>query len=289
MTTSNDRLLHNCRHILTPTCQHILTKGKDICERERWPFTHLDFPEVNYGTFRNSVSYLLKSELLEDYTSHLAFYWVVGVKKPNDGWGNMKSYGMGVQGRKKELIDLIERTPLEDRCIHDIRLWFRKDGIYSIIAGSEVVNKIAPQSKDLILETIDIDLFRTAKILIHANDSVSICLGCSLKPFPETIPGYTDFVYTLGSLARCIEEWSDGKIRIPSVCSWKIKGRHIGRDSVTEYSGERFNITVSKLGETLRTYSKIMQGRNKIRIERIEEPDLDIASVMRKRLCEDSQ
>ncbi len=284
MTTFNDRLLHNCRHILTPTCQHILTKGKDLCEKERRPFTHVDFPEVNYGTFRNSVSYLLKRELLEDYTSFLAFYWVIGVRKPHDGLGNRKSYGMGVRGRMNDLLELIGSIPLGNRGIHDIRIYFKKEGIYHIIEGAEVVERTLPHSKDLILTEVNIGPFRNAKISVHANDSVSICLGCSTNQFYLTDEGMNDFAFTLGNLGGRIETWCNSKIKVPYVGSWRIKGLHYGRDSLLELSGEKFNITVSELKRTVRVYNKNINGKNKIRMERIDEPDLDVASFIESRI-----
>lgn len=280
MTFFDDKQLYGCG--LTATCRHILTKGKKICEKEAY-FTYKEnFKEVNYGTFRNCVSYLIKQNLLDDYRSNSASYYVVGVRKPN---ANRESdHPMGVQGRMEDFLGLIERTKLEDRCIHDVQIWFRREGIYNYILGSEFVERIAPCSKDLFLKEVDFELYRIAKIRVHVKDSVSISLGCSQKPFPLSELGTIDFISTLGNLGGRIEAWCNWRVKVPFVGSWKIKGLHIGRDSKWEFSGEKFNFTVSEYKRTIRVYTKRINAKNKLRIEMIEEPDLDVASFIASRI-----
>ena len=69
-------------------------------------------------------------------------------------WGAGKQYD--------DFITLISSVPLEERCIHDVHIYFRANGIYDFIKLVGNVMKIAAYSKDIILEDIDICLLYTS-------------------------------------------------------------------------------------------------------------------------------
>lgn len=59
---------------------------------------------------------------------------------------------------------------------------------------------------------------------------------------------------------------------------------HFGRDASVEYTGPRFSISGKKLqGILTRIYVKDFNGKNKIRIERQENPRMAILEAIEKK------
>ena len=282
MTKVNDNLLGRFKTSarpskLKPTERLVLNRGTKVCKEKRRPFTYRDdFRDINYGTFRNIVSRLRKLGLIESFRSGPAFYWTKGVRKPINR--------MGAGERYDDFITLLSSVPLEERCIHDVHIYFRANGIYEFIKLVGNVMKIASYSKDIILEDIDIGLHRVARVAVHLNDSVSLTIGCSTNPFPLTSKGWVDFVSTLGVLRERLTGLCNGHVRIPSVVSWLMKTWHIGRDSSVEVSGRKFDVTISQATSVVRAYLKKVEGRSRLRIEKVEQEAIDVASLMMDRL-----
>ncbi|HEY1248478.1 MAG TPA: hypothetical protein VGE97_05800, partial [Nitrososphaera sp.] len=117
-----------------------------------------------------------------------------------------------------------------------------------------------------------------AKTVIHHSDTVSVIVACSMKPVVVDHEGLIRLSNLLTSieerllalLTGCAHTVSDlREILIPNHNSWIVTMWHFGTDSLSEYAGEKFEMTWED-GEhaLLRIYSKDMKDGNGIRIRR---------------------
>jgi hypothetical protein len=107
----------------------------------------------------------------------------------------------------------------------------------------------------------DIDLGdHVVKATVHNTDTVSVIVACTLNPIPIDMFG---LVKLSSSLARVedrlqllVNEYNAASIqsgkqylslklnsRIPNNMNWTVKMWHFGRDALTGYSGEKFEMT----------------------------------------------
>jgi hypothetical protein len=140
---------------------------------------------------------------------------------------------------------------------------------------------------------------------VHKTDVVSETVACSLNPIAMNTNGLFNLASALTKaeekLRLLIEDvskslqdmsnTSEGQttiqtITVPSYETWVVTMWHLGRDSKTEYSGERFAFsTIDALEVLVRVYTKEMEnGRTKIRLEKQEYPNKTFAGAIYERL-----
>jgi len=277
-------------HGLRPSAGLILEEGRRICAEEGRPFSYLDFKnKMKHGTFRNNISVLRRRGLVTTaIRSRLCFYWVTCVQKPNALWA-MTNGGRGVvvsSWAGRSLLEVLKRLPFGERCVHDIRLFFEAKGVYEKILNSYVVEKTVPASNDLVLKRVDLGVNRSARVVVHKNDKVSIEIGSSLNPYHLTDEGLVDLVASLGKIQNFIEISVSYSCSIPPVSRWIVSSWHFGKDSLVEVSGKSLNLTVHEAAKVLRAYLKSIGNKRFVRVERIEKPKEDVASILSKKLEE---
>jgi hypothetical protein len=70
-------------------------------------------------------------------------------------------------------------------------------------------------------------------------------------------------------------------IIIPNYRKWIITMWHFGRDSLTEYSGEKFTITVENAEHIIkRIYVKNFGNKKNLRAERQEYPKIPVEEII---------
>ncbi|MGA8844106.1 MAG: hypothetical protein WB511_11030 [Nitrososphaeraceae archaeon] len=267
---------------------------------EKRPFSYIDFLQfevdgkiygMKHGTFRNKITKLRKKGEVERlYCSPRGFYTLNGGHKfgkpvtPNH---------MGVSPNNT-FYQMINDLPLDKQSLHDIRLWFKVRGIWSILSSNSTY-RINLRSKDIPLPGIkEGDLF--IGITVHHSDSVSVRVGCSYTPIAVDING----VIRLSSALTIVKERLSSLIRetvnltncdvdslvVPPYTEWIVKMWHFGRDASIEYSGEKFEMTfLLATGILIRVYSKQMKGKKtNIRLERQEYPNIPLVDAIEARL-----
>ena len=72
---------------------------------------------------------------------------------------------------------------------------------------------------------------------------------------------------------------------VPEYRKWIVTMWHFGRDSLTEFTGERFSITIEEAKHALlRLYAKDFSGKNRIRIEKQEYPCKPLYQALEEKL-----
>jgi hypothetical protein len=175
-------------------------------------------------------------------------------------------------------VSFIDNLPSERHSVHDIRLRFKTEGIWSTIRHTNpdlIPNEV---SKDISL--LPVRMYNMeAKTVVHHSDTVSVIVSCSMKP---VVVVDHEGLIRLSNILTLVEERLLAlvtycahtvphlqEILIPNHNSWIVTMWHFGTDSLSEYAGERFEMTWEDGEHALfRTYSKDMDG---IRIRREQE------------------
>lgn len=77
---------------------------------------------------------------------------------------------------------------------------------------------------------------------------------------------------------------SDQQQLIPEYGKWIITRWDFGRDALVTYNGEKYEITVERVGLFARLYVKDFLQKKKLRLERIESPNKTIADAIEEKL-----
>ena len=193
-------------------------------------------------------------------------------------------------------VSFIDNLPSQRHSVHDIRLRFKTEGIWSTIRRTHpelIPNEVSKDISLLPIQTYDME----AKTVVHHSDTVSVIVSCSMKPVVVDHEGlirsvkYTDISRReTVSISNRLRAYNTpiAQILIPNHNSWIVTMWHFGTDSLSEYAGEKFEMTWED-GEhaLLRIYSKDMKEDNGIRIrrERQEYPGVRLNAAIHEKLC----
>lgn len=248
---------------------------------------------MHHGTFRNKISKLVRNgEVKKVYDSHISFYTLVG----HDFTKPMTADRMGVQFQSihnHPIYKLLQSLPFGKQSIHDIRLKFKVPNIWNI-CSINLDFKQNTRSKDIVIPSFLIEN-TIIKIHIHKTDSVTVIVGCSLDPIVLDTAGIIRFFSILAVAEDRLKNILDNHIPInfnkpghgiPEHKRWVVTMWHFGRDSLIQYYGDRFCVTVEKAQNILiRLYSKEMKlGKRYIRDDRQEYPQKSIEDAIEEKL-----
>lgn len=272
---------------------------KHLTFEENRSFMYLDFKsfEVNgktynmgHGTFRNKVSKLIKAGIVELYCrSNPNTYTLKGHKFSS----SVTSNHMVVRTLDKNsaAYKMFKNLPFGKQSLHDIRLTFKAPNLWNTLEHDTDFNK-NERSKDIsfpIYQRRDKELYVLAKI--HKTDVVSVIIGCSLHPIPLDIDGIMTLFTTLARAEEQLYAYlryncaSSSICNIPDYKEWIVTMWHFGRDSLTEYSGEKYSIRIEDAKHILATiYTKDFKNKTKIRIETQEYPNKGIAHAIQEKI-----
>jgi hypothetical protein len=152
-------------------------------------------------------------------------------------------------------------------------------------------------NKDITLKDIDLK-DHIIKTTIHRTDTVSVIVACSTNPIPIDMIGLAKLTSGLTRVEERVQRVLDAyyatsagfngndtnnnklhlhtnKYSIPSHMTWLVTMWHFGQDSLTGYSGEKFEIPWKEGLQLFRVYSKEIPNRKmmKIRKETQEYPN----------------
>jgi hypothetical protein len=271
-----------------------------IVRGENRPFSYRDFLEFEvdgkkysmaHGTFRNKISKLKKSGYVQlEYYSGSAFYSLKGYHftKPRKGMTDNHTVVSSLSS-----VSFIDNLPSQRHSVHDIRLKFKTEGIWSTIYRNHPELKPNEVSKDIALMPIQAYDMET-KTVVHHSDTVSVIVACSMKPVVVDHEGLIRLSNLLTSVEERLLALVTGcahtvsqlpQILIPNHNSWIVTMWHFGTDSLSEYAGEKFEMTWED-GEhaLLRIYSKDMKDGIRIRKERQEYPGMRLDAAIHEKL-----
>jgi hypothetical protein len=304
--------------------------------------------KMSHGTFRNKISKLTKKGIVKlEYISHIAFY-TLQVKRfdastiTHDHTGGTISYNSNNNNRRLSnssntstttnynhrsgngyLYDLIMNLSLEHKSIHDIRLNFKVEGIWSMLYNHYNNNSkhsnptelsLNIYNKDILFPTWKVNNDILIRVTVHKTNTVSIIVACSLRPILINYDGISKFTEMLtrteeriSNIIQNIQEkgyCDDNKnndsshtehtiatpaiaaITIPHYNTWIVTMWHFGADSMLQCTGEKFSITF-KDGRNvlLRVYTKQREHNDtRICIERQEYPRKSIIDAINEKL-----
>ncbi len=287
-----------------------------IVHEENRSFSYCDFVpkfkvdgqsySIVHGTFRNKISGMLDCGKIQVVCySPQAFYTL---KEQESTEEPMTGYHTGVilsplhyQQRYRHLSNdpvyrIIQNLPLGGRSLHDIRLTFKADGIWSILAPH---HKPDPGNNGIRLppwpcKIRDLDIMAT----VQPTDTVSIVIGCSFCPVAVDTHGVIRLSEALAvieeRLSKLREECTNNDHKagdilnpaIPDHMTWSVTMWHLGADALITYEGEKI-YTSWEVGQhaLITTYSKDWKdGKRRIRIEKQEYPKKSLADALEDKL-----
>ena len=191
-------------------------------------------------------------------------------------------------------VSFIDTLPADKQALHDIRFRFKVDNVWNTITTIHPELESNAKSKDISLEPIVTnDLI--IKTTIHHTDTVSVIVACSLNPIAVDVNGVVRLSNALTRveerLLRYIEcaplalSLSSASSPIPDHDSWIVTMWHFGTDSLSEYTGEKFERTWEDGQNALfRIYTKDLNGVTRIRKERQEYPNMRFDEAIDEKL-----
>lgn len=192
---------------------------------------------------------------------------------------------------------IIQNLPLGQRSLHDIRLSFKVNGIWSILASHYEPD---PGNNGIRLQPWpykirDLDIMMT----VQPTDTVSIVIGCSFCPVAVDIHGVVRLSEALAivreRLSKLIEECTNNSHKktsdtlnpaIPDHMSWTVTMWHFGADALITYEGEKI-YTSWEVGQyaLITAYSDWKDGKKRVRIEKQEYPKKSLADALEEKLA----
>ncbi|MGI0051747.1 MAG: hypothetical protein ACRD8K_08420, partial [Nitrososphaeraceae archaeon] len=240
---------------------------------EHRPFSFKDFHyfQVNekqytmkHGTFRNKISQMMQNDEVEIHTrSNPNFYTLKDCKFDNDTLmtGNHtgvkeKEEDLKEENEKKDdeknttiqkiirhpLYQILEGTLFGERAVHNLHLTFNIQRIYdSLLNNPELKKRIHPQNKGIRFHYTDIDRFSII-LSVYPTDTCQIVIGCSNNPILLNFEGVNKLAITLCRIEERLSNLCfSSSIHIPNYNDWIITLWHLGKDSISEYSGKTFH------------------------------------------------
>ena len=260
---------------------------------EHKPFSYKDFLyfEVNqkpyripHGTFRNKISKMIQNDEVEVHTkSNPNFYTLKGYRFDNGK--SMTSNHTEVINTQKlihhPLYLMLEDIVFGERAVHNLHLTFKAEGIYNILLNNPQLKKeINKHNKGIKFNYCKVDKFSII-ISVYPTNTCQIVIGCSENPILLNFEGVNKLATTLCRIEErlsylCIKS----SIKVPNYKYWIITLWHIGKDSISEYSGEMFHCEWGLAEQMiLRIYSKKIEKKKKVRFEIQQNPSISIVEL----------
>ena len=188
-------------------------------------------------------------------------------------------------------LSFIDSLPADKHALHDIRYRFKVDNIWTAMTTTHPELEKNDISKDIFLAPI-VTHDLAIKTTIHHTDTVSVIVACSLNPVAVDLKGLVRLSNALTRveerLLRYIEcaPPSLSLSSIPDHDSWIVTMWHFGSDSLSEYTGEKFEVAW-EVGENslFRIYTKDLKTEGtRIRRERQEYPNKRFDEAIEEKL-----
>jgi hypothetical protein len=276
-----------------------------IVQVENRPFSFVDFVptfdidgkihSIAYGTLRNKIAAMSKATKIRClYQSHQAFYTINEKSMTIDHTAVPAFPAQGNNCRRftnDPVYRIIQNMPFGKRALHDVRLRFEVIGIWRSLSSGYKPN---PRSHDIQLSASSWKIKNLdISVTVHVTDTVSVVLGCSYCPIAVDLYGV---IRVSSALAVVHERLCNMIFRskvsgcassdVPDPSTWIVTLWHFGRDSITTFSGDKFNISWEIAEHALvNAYCKEWkQGKTRVRIEKQEYPRKSLAEALEEKL-----
>jgi hypothetical protein len=279
---------------------------KEIVEVEGRPFSKVDFVptfntegiefQIKGTTFRNKVSELLRAKKISVVCYSPQAFYTIGEQECSVMMTRTHTGVMSFHDRQRyrhlsndPVYRVIQNIPFGRRALHDIRLRFNVNGIWSKMP---IEYKRIPQSDDIQIppwpwKIKDLDI----RVTVHSTDTVSIIIGCSYSPVAVDISGVVRLSNALSTvqkrLSNVVNTNAHGQSTvIPDHMSWIVTMWHIGVDSSITYDREMFYTSWEVAEHAFITaYSKKWKdNKTRVRIEKQEYPRISLAEALEEKL-----
>ena len=302
----------------------MLKHMKKIVYEESRPFSFLDFIKfevdgksyaAKHGTIRNQFSKFVKENKIEFcYNDGVAFYTLAGKQfgknksmTPNhtDTSTNIINYNTDKRSllksiRKHPIYKLIQYIPFGKRSIHDLHLTFESKGLWRYLSNIEYFKqRTDSQSKSICFGYLQIEKYLTINVKVQNTDTVTVTVRCSTNPIildPDGIMRLTEALTRVEERLAAIlndpnnnthnVEYNPSNIKIPNKDEWTIVLWHFNRDSLTEYSREKFHCSW-KVAKNL--FIRIYTKELKLRMEIQENPDIIFKQLITEFIRDDNK
>ena len=258
------------------------------------------FYNPDYGTIRNKLSKFSKEKKIElCYIDTIAFYSLHGRKfgkdsliteNPTDVINYNNNKHELYKAKRKHPLYKIAKYSFGKICIHDIQLSFKSKGLWAFLANIEYYKlRINPDNQCISFGYYPIERYLAIQVNVQDTDTVNVIVKCSNNPIILDIDGIIRLTEALTRIEERLSavvndasnktfnaEYNPSHIKIPNKDDWTITLWHLHRDSIEEYSGEKFHCSwkVAK-NLFLRIYSKELRlNKNIIRFELQENPHI---------------
>lgn len=286
-----------------------------IVHIEHRPFCYKDFfyfevngkpYRISHGTFRNKISQLIQNGKVEVNTkSNPTFYTLKNCRFGNSlmtdnpteviHYNNSKD-DMYKSIMKHPIYTIIKNMPFGKRSIHDIHLTFESKGLWNFLANiDEYGQRINSDNKSISYGYYQIEKYLAIRVRVQCTDIVNVTVKCSSNPIMLDFEGVMRLTEALTRIEERLSavlndpsnktfnaEFNPSNIKIPNKDDWKIVLWHFNRDSLVEYSEEKFHCTWHLAKNLfLRIYSKeLKSNRNIIRLEIQENIDIQFKNLL---------
>jgi hypothetical protein len=263
---------------------------------EHSTFSYKDFRnfEVNqksyrmsHGTFRNKIREMIQKDEVEVHTkSNPNFYTLKGCRFDNEK--PMTSNHTEVITTQKlirhPLYLILEDAVFGERAVHNFHVTFKAEGIYDILSNNpQLIKGINKHNKGIKFNYCNVDKFSII-LSVYPTNTCQIVIGCSENPILLNFEGVNKLTTTLCRIEERLSYLCSGSfLKIPNYKYWIITLWHIGKDSISEYSGKMFHCEWGLAEEMiLRIYSKKIENKKKVRIEIQQNPSIPIEKLLIK-------
>jgi len=289
----------------------ILKHGKNIVNNEYRPFSYRDFIKFevdgqfynpDYGTIRNIFSKLTKEGKIElSYRDILAFYSLPGKKFGKDKLMTVDTTGINNYNNKHEIYKTIRKHPIYNiikdivfgkNSLHNIHLSFKSNGLWKYLLNIDYYRQRINRKQAISFGYYEIEQYLSIKVFVQATDTVNLMVKCSHSPILLDFDGIMRLSDALTRIEERLAavvndpdnktfnaEFNQSNIKFSNKDEWVITLWHLHRDSLEEYSGEKFHCTW-KIAQNLflRAYSRKLKStgkkKNFIRLENQENPTI---------------
>ncbi len=220
-------------------------------------------------------------------------------------WSPLANRSGSLNYKQHRFLQFLLNIPMDIDGIHNVRLRFTAKGLWEIlplyndfkylIKGTDLKT-----NKDIVLHDLNFK-DHIIKTTVHRTGTVSVMVSCSKTQIPIDIVGLAKLTGSLTQLKDSLQSVVDEYVRItlkssqrsdslitrgpvPSCMSWIATMWHFGRDSLTTYNGEMFEISWEDALGLFRVYSKEFKDKVRIRKELQEYPSRPWSEVFMERL-----
>ena len=292
----------------------MLKHMREIVNEEFRPCSFLDFLNftvdnksyiLSYGSIRNKFSKLVRENKIEFcYKDKISFYSLPGKRFDKDrlmtvdntdileNINDLRSLKKAI--KQHPIYKLIQYKSFGRTHIHDLHFIFKSVGLWKYLVTIDYFKKRMNSKKTISFGYFKIEKYLVINVRVQGTDTVNVTVNCSTNPIKSDPNGIMQLTEALTRVEERLTaivndpnnktfnaEYNPSKIKIPNKDDWKIVLWHLNRDSLTEYSEEKFHCTW-KVAKNLfiRVYSKELKLKTIARIEIQENPDIIFKNLL---------